>query len=178
MYAWQFAKAQEAARANGWTRFISMQNQLNLLYREEEREMLPLCGVEGVGVIPWSPLARGRLARPFGETTVRSETDGVGKALYKSEDEADRAVIDALAALAAARGEAMASLGLAWHFTKPEITAPIIGAARPHHIKDAVRALDIALTAEEVAALEAPYRPKWPTGMGMPMPAMDRVSVL
>lgn len=178
MYAWQFARAQEVARSHGWTRFISMQNQLNLLYREEEREMLPLCAAEGVGVIPWSPLARGRLTRPWGESTIRSETDVVGKALYKSEDEADRAVIDALAALAAARGEAMASLGLAWHFTKPEVTAPIIGATRPHHIKDAVRALDIALTAEEVAALEAPYRPKWPTGMGMPMPAMDRVSVL
>lgn len=178
MYAWQFARAQEVARSHGWTRFISMQNQLNLLYREEEREMLPLCAAEGVGVIPWSPLARGRLTRPFGQSTIRSETDVVGKALYKSEDEADRAVIDALAALAAARGEAMASLGLAWHFTKPEVTAPIIGATRPHHIKDAVRALDIALTAEEIAALEAPYRPKWPTGMGMPMPAMDRVSVL
>ncbi len=178
MYAWQFARAQEVARSHGWTRFISMQNQLNLLYREEEREMLPLCAAEGVGVIPWSPLGRGRLTRPWGESTIRSETDVVGKALYKSEDEADRAVIDALAALAAARGEAMASLGLAWHFTKPEVTAPIIGATRPHHIKDAVRALDIALTAEEIAALEAPYRPKWPTGMGMPMPAMDRVSVL
>jgi aryl-alcohol dehydrogenase-like predicted oxidoreductase len=177
MYAWQFARAQETARTNGWTRFISMQNQLNLLYREEEREMLPLCAVEGVGVIPWSPLARGRLTRPWGETSVRSESDVVGKVLYKPEDAADRAVVDQLAQLAAARGEAMASLGLAWHFTKPEVTAPIIGATRPQHIADAVRALDIALTAEEVAALEAPYRPKFPTGMGMPMPAMDKVSV-
>ena len=123
MYAWQFAKAQEVARANGWTRFISMQNQLNLLYREEEREMLPLCADQGVGVIPWSPLARGRLTRPHGETTVRSETDVVGKALYKSEDEADRAVVDAVADLARARGAAMASIGLAWHFTKPSCTA-------------------------------------------------------
>jgi aryl-alcohol dehydrogenase-like predicted oxidoreductase len=178
MYAWQFAKAQEVARANGWTRFIAMQNQLNLLYREEEREMLPLCGAEGVGVIPWSPLARGRLTRPFGESTVRSATDVVGKALYKAEDEADRAVIDALAALAAARGEAMASLGLAWHFTKPQVAAPIIGATRAGHIADAVRALDIALSPEEIAAIEAPYRPKFPTGMGMPMPAMDQVSLL
>lgn len=178
MFAWQFARAQEVARANGWTRFISMQNQLNLLYREEEREMLPLCTVEGVGVIPWSPLARGRLTRPWGETSVRSESDVVGKALYKAEDAADRAVVDQLAQLAAARGEAMASLGLAWHFTKPEVTAPIIGATRPQHIADAVRALDIVLTAEEVAALEAPYRPKFPTGMGMPMPAMDKVSVV
>ena len=177
MYAWQFAKAQEAARANGWTRFIAMQNQLNLLYREEEREMLPLCADQGVGVIPWSPLARGRLTRPFGETTVRSETDVVGKALYKAEDAADRAVIDALADLAAQRGAAMASLGLAWHFTKPAVAAPIIGATRPQHIADAVAALDITLTPQEIAALEAPYRPKFPTGMGMPMPAMDKVSV-
>jgi aryl-alcohol dehydrogenase-like predicted oxidoreductase len=177
MYAWQFAKAQEAARANGWTRFISMQNQLNLLYREEEREMLPLCADEGVGVIPWSPLARGRLARPWGEATVRSETDGVGKALYKSEDAADRAVVEALAALAAARNLPMASLALAWHFTRPAVAAPIIGATKAHHIKDAVQALDIALTDEEIAALEAPYRPKWPTGMGMPMPAMDKVTL-
>ena len=178
MYAWQFAKAQEVARAHGWTRFIAMQNQLNLLYREEEREMLPLCATEGVGVIPWSPLARGRLTRPFGESTVRSETDVVGKALYKAEDAADHAVIDALAALAAARGEAMASLALAWHFTKPAVAAPIIGATKPAHIADAVRALDLALSAEEIAALEAPYRPKWPTGMGMPMPAMDQVSLI
>ncbi|WP_301751798.1 aldo/keto reductase [uncultured Erythrobacter sp.] len=178
MYAWQFAKAQEVARANGWTRFISMQNQLNLLYREEEREMLPLCADQGVGVIPWSPLARGRLTRPFGETTVRSETDVVGKALYKAEDAADREVIDALADLAAQRGVPMASLALAWHFTKPQVAAPIIGATKPQHIADAVAALDIALSAEEIAALEAPYRPKFPTGMGMPVPAMDKVSVL
>jgi aryl-alcohol dehydrogenase-like predicted oxidoreductase len=178
MYAWQFAKAQEVARANGWTRFISMQNHLNLLYREEEREMLPLCADQAVGVIPWSPLARGRLTRPWGESTVRSATDVVGKALYKAEDEADRAVVDALAALSAARGEPMASLGLAWHFTRPQVTAPIIGATKPHHIADAVRALDITLSPEEIASLEGPYRPKFPTGLGMPMPAMDRVSVI
>jgi aryl-alcohol dehydrogenase-like predicted oxidoreductase len=177
MYAWQFAKAQEAARANGWTPFISMQNQLNLLYREEEREMLPLCADSGVGVIPWSPLARGRLARPLGEVTVRSETDGVGKALYR-EDEADNAVITALAALAETRGVAMASLALAWQFTRPAITAPIIGATKADHIAAAVAALDIVLGAEEIAALEAPYRPKWPTGLGFAMPGMDQVSVV
>ena len=177
MYAWQFAKAQETARANGWTRFISMQNQLNLLYREEEREMLPLCEAEGVGVIPWSPLARGRLARPAGEETVRSQTDGVGKALYKDADEADRAVIDALEGVAKARDAEMASVALAWHFTKPAVAAPIIGATKTHHIEAAVAALDLELTAEEVAAIEGPYRPKWPTGMGMPMPAMDQVTV-
>ncbi|MBV7266427.1 aldo/keto reductase [Erythrobacter ani] len=177
MYAWQFAKAQETARANGWTAFIAMQNQLNLLYREEEREMLPLCEEEGVGVIPWSPLARGRLARPLGEETVRSETDSVGKMLYK-EDEADNAVVSALADLAEKRGDTMASLALAWHYTHPAVTAPIIGATKPHHIEDAVAALDIALSDDEVALLEKSYRPKWPTGMGMPAPAMDQVSVL
>ncbi|MBI1404381.1 MAG: aldo/keto reductase [Porphyrobacter sp.] len=176
MYAWQFAKAQETARRHGWTPFIAMQNQLNLLYREEEREMLPLCADEGVGVIPWSPLARGRLTRPWGESTVRSETDVVGKALYK-EEEADKAIVDALADLAARRDLPMASLALAWHFTKAPVAAPIIGATKPHHVADAVKALDVALSGEEIAALEAPYRPRWPTGMGMPMPAMDQVSI-
>ena len=177
MYAWQFAKAQETARANGWTRFIAMQNQLNLIYREEEREMLPLCADAGVGVIPWSPLARARLARPRGEETVRSQTDGFGKAIYP-EDAADDAVIDALHVLSQARGEAMASLALAWHFTKAPVAAPIIGASKAHHIEAAVAALDIALSVDEVAALEAPYRPKWPTGLGFAMPGMDQVSVL
>jgi len=176
MYAWQFAKAQGVARANGWTRFISMQNQLNLLYREEEREMLPLCADQGVGVIPWSPLARGRLARPVGETTVRSETDGVGKVLYK-DDKVDDAIITCLAQIAEARGKKMASLALAWHFTKSGVTAPIIGATKSHHITDAVAALDIELTTEEVAQLEAPYCPKWPTGLAMPMAPMDQVTL-
>lgn len=178
MFAWQFAKAQETARANGWTRFISMQNQLNLLYREEEREMLPLCSEEGVGVIPWSPLARGRLTRPVGETTVRSETDGVGKALYADDDDADNAIIDAVGAVADALGAKRASVALAWHFTKAAVSAPIIGATKPHHIDDAVAALDLALTDEEVRALEGPYRPKFPTGMSMSLPPMDTVSVV
>ncbi|MCK0127696.1 aldo/keto reductase [Erythrobacter sp. F6033] len=178
MYAWQFAKAQDVARANGWTRFISMQNQLNLLYREEEREMLPLCADQGVGVIPWSPLARGRLARPVGEDTVRSKTDGVGKMLYKDDEAADQAIITALADIAEKRGASMASVGLAWHFTLPAVAAPIIGASKPHHIEAAVAALDIELTDEELSALEAPYRPKTPTGMGMPLPPMDKVSVV
>jgi aryl-alcohol dehydrogenase-like predicted oxidoreductase len=176
MYAWQFAKAQETARANGWTPFISMQNQLNLLYREEEREMLPLCEDEGVGVIPWSPLARGRLARPLGESTVRSETDGFGKVIYP-EDEADDAVITALECVAKARDVPMATLALAWHFTRPAVAAPIIGASKPHHIDAAVAALEVELTAEEIAAIEAPYRPKNPTGMGMALPGMDQVTV-
>ncbi|MEM7690325.1 MAG: aldo/keto reductase [Pseudomonadota bacterium] len=177
MYAWQFAKAQETARANGWTPFVSMQNQLNLLYREEEREMLPLCEDEGVGVIPWSPLARGRLARPLGEDTVRSETDGVGKALYEEGDEADAAIITALAEIAEARGLAMATIALAWHFTRPAVAAPIIGASKPRHIEAAVAALDVELSEDEIAALEGPYRPKLPTGMGMALPPMNQVSV-
>lgn len=177
MYAWQFAKAQETARANGWTRFISMQNQLNLLYREEEREMLPLCEAEGVGVIPWSPLARGRLARPLGEETVRSQTDGVGKMLYKDADEADAAIITTLADLAEQRGLPMSTLALAWHFTKPSMAAPIIGATQAHHIKAAIAALEVDLTADEVAALEGAYRPKWPTGIGISTPEMDKVSL-
>ncbi|BDI61756.1 aldo/keto reductase [Qipengyuania nanhaisediminis] len=176
MYAWQFAKAQEAARANGWTPFVSMQNQLNLLYREEEREMLPLCEDEGIGVIPWSPLARGRLARPLGEGTVRSETDGFGKVLYP-EDEADNAVITALETLSKERGTPMATLALAWHYTHDSVVAPIVGATKPSHIDDAVAALDITLGDDEIEALEAPYRPKWPTGMGTPMTGMDQVSV-
>jgi aryl-alcohol dehydrogenase-like predicted oxidoreductase len=178
MYAWQFAKAQATARANGWTRFVSMQNQLNLIYREEEREMLPLCEDEGVGVIPWSPLARGRLARAAEEETVRSKTDGVGKVLYKEGEAADRAVIDAVGKIAEARGATRASVALAWHFTKPAVTAPIIGATKQHHIDAAVSALEIELTADEIAALEAPYRPKWPTGMGLALPTMDQVSLL
>ncbi|MEL7189666.1 MAG: aldo/keto reductase [Pseudomonadota bacterium] len=176
MYAWQFAKAQEVARANGWTRFISMQNQLNLLYREEEREMLPLCEDQGVGVIPWSPLARGRLARPVGEETIRSKTDGVGQALYR-EDEADKAVITALEALSKERGESMASLALAWHFTKPGVVAPIVGASKPHHLEAAIAALDIKLSEAETAPLEAPYRAKFPTGLSMGMPQTKKVTV-
>ncbi|MEE4155002.1 MAG: aldo/keto reductase [Erythrobacter sp.] len=176
MHAWQFAKAQETARASGWTAFIAMQNQLNLLYREEEREMLPLCEDEGVGVIPWSPLARGRLARPLGQETVRSRTDGFGKAIYPA-DAADDAIVEALARIAQARGAAMASVALAWHFTRGPVASPIIGASKPHHIADAVAALEIVLSDEEIAALEAPYRPKWPTGLGFAMPAMDRVTV-
>ena len=178
MFAWQFAHMQETARASGWTRFVSMQNQLNLLYREEEREMLPLCAAEGVGVIPWSPLARGRLTRPADEETVRSKTDGVGQRLYKQDDEADRAVIDAVGEIADARGIKRAQVALAWHFTKPQVTAPIIGATKPHHIGDAVAALEVELSSEEIGKLEGPYRPKAPTGLGMPLPPMEQVSVL
>lgn len=164
MFAWQFAKAQEVARANGWTRFIAMQNHVNLLYREEEREMLPLCADQGVGVIPWSPLARGRLARAWDETTVRSETDGFGKLLYRQQEDADRAIVESVGAIAADRGVSRATVALAWHFTKG-VTAPIIGATKPGHIGAALKALTLGLTDEEVARLEAPYLPKAPVGV-------------
>lgn len=169
MFAWQFAKAQEVARANGWTRFIAMQNHVNLLYREEEREMLPLCADQGVGVIPWSPLARGRLARAWDETTVRSETDGFGKLLYRQQEDADRAIVEAVGAIAADRGVSRATVALAWHFTKG-VTAPIIGATKPGHIGAALKAVRLDLTDEEVARLEAPYLPKAPVGVASTAP--------
>ena len=159
MYAWQFATALQVSARHGWTRFVTMQNHVNLLYREEEREMLPLCRAEGVGVIPWSPLARGRLTRDWRETTAREETDEVGKRLYTAAVDADRAVIDAVAAVAAARGVPRAQVALAWLIQKAGITAPIIGASRAGHLEDAVAALALRLTSDEIAALEAPYVP-------------------
>ena len=169
MAAWQFAKAQEVARRRGWTPFVSMQNHVNLLYREEEREMIPLCHDQGVGIIPWSPLARGKLARGWDETTVRSETDGFGKLLYRQQEEADRAIVDAVGAIAAERGVSRATVGLAWHFAKG-ITAPIIGATKDGHIAAAVAAMDVKLTPDEVARLEAPYLPKHPVGIASTAP--------
>jgi aryl-alcohol dehydrogenase-like predicted oxidoreductase len=159
MFAWQFAKAQHVAERHGWTRFVSMQPELNLLYREEEREMLPLCRDQGIAVIPWSPLARGRLARPWGEHTPRVATDKVGQTLFGHTEEADRQVADALAKVAGNRGVPLAQVALAWLLGKPGVTAPIIGASKPGHFDDAVAALSIELSDEEVAALEAPYRP-------------------
>ena len=160
MYAWQFAKALYLSRLNGWTRFVSMQNHLNLLYREEEREMLGLCRSEGVAVIPWSPLARGRLTRAWqSETTKRAETDFFGNKMYSGTEEADRKVVEALGALAEKRGIPRAQLALAWLLAKPGVTAPIVGASKPHHLADAVAALSVKLTADEIAALEAPYIP-------------------
>ena len=164
MFAWQFAKAQEVARANGWTRFISMQNHVNLLYREEEREMLPLCADQGVGVIPWSPLARGKLARAWDETTVRSKTDGFGKMLYRQQEDADRAIVETVGAIAAERDVSRASVALAWHFAKG-VTAPIIGATKPGHIDAACAAMELGLTEDEVRRLEDPYLPKNPVGV-------------
>jgi 1-deoxyxylulose-5-phosphate synthase len=156
MASWQFAQALYTADLNGWTRFVSMQDHYNLLYREEEREMIPLCLDQGVGVIPWSPLARGRLTRDWDESSARSETDEFGRSLY---DEGDRAVVDAVAAVAEARGVPRAQVALAWLGGRPGVTAPIVGATKPEHLDDAVAALDLELTDDEVARLEAPYRP-------------------
>ena len=155
MYAWQFTKALYLADLHGWTRFVSMQNHYNLLYREEEREMIPVCQDQGIGVIPWSPLARGRLARPWDEQTARSETDEFGRMLY---GEGDRPIVERVIEIATAKGIAPASVALAWMLAKPGVTAPIIGATKPSHIDDAVAALEVQLDPEEVASLEKPYR--------------------
>ena len=160
MFAWQFAKALYLADLHRWTRFVSMQNHYNLLYREEEREMMGLCRSEGVGVIPWSPLARGRLARPWqSETTKRYETDLFGKSMYSKTEDADRKVVERLGRISEKRGISQAQFALAWLLSKPGITAPIVGATRPHHLQDAVAALSLRLRPEEIAALEEPYTP-------------------
>jgi 1-deoxyxylulose-5-phosphate synthase len=159
MFAWQFAKAQHTAEMNGWSRFITMQNHLNLLYREEEREMLPLCADMGTGVIPWSPLARGRLTRDWNETSERQNSDAFGKHLYDATAQADRQVIEAVATVAKARDVSRAQIALAWVFGKAEVAAPIIGASKPQHLDDAIAALDITLTPEERVVLEAHYVP-------------------
>jgi 1-deoxyxylulose-5-phosphate synthase len=160
MYAWQFTKALYLANLHGWTRFVSMQNHYNLLYREEEREMLPLCHAEGIGVIPWSPLARGRLTRPWQtESTKRSETDQFSKSLYGPTEEADRRVVDRLGEIAEKRGVPRAQVALAWMLGKPVVTSPIVGATKPNHLQDAAAALSLRLTPDEIAALEEPYTP-------------------
>ena len=156
MWAWQFAKAQHVAAANGWTPFVSMQDHYNLLYREEEREMLPLCADQGVGVLPWSPLARGRLTRGWDEETARSETDQFGKSLYGDED---RPVVDAVTAVAERRGVPRARVALAWLLHQPVVTSPIIGVTKPHHLADAVAAVDLVLSEEELEELQAGYVP-------------------
>ena len=156
MYAWQLAKAQHVAEANGWTRFVTMQDHYNLLYREEEREMLPLCADQGVGVIPWSPLARGRLTREWDVTTARTETDELGRRLY---EDADREIVDRVAEVASARGISRAQVALAWVLSKPVVTAPIVGVTKASHLADAVAAVDVRLEAPEVTRLEEPYRP-------------------
>jgi 1-deoxyxylulose-5-phosphate synthase len=159
MFAWQFAKYLYLAQAHGWARFVTMQNHYNLLYREEEREMLPLCRAEGVGIIPWSPLARGVLAGNRQAGTVRSRTDEFGRDLYDATREADERVVDRVATVATAHGVPPARIALAWLLHKPGMTAPIIGATKPHHLDDAVAALDVKLSPADMAALEAPYVP-------------------
>ncbi|NHN32839.1 aldo/keto reductase [Paenibacillus agricola] len=159
MYAWQFLKALHVADKNGWTRFVSMQNHLNLMYREEEREMLPLCKEEKIGVIPYSPLAKGRLTRDWEETTHRSETDQVQKTQYDPTANADRLVVERVAAIAEKRGVPRAQIAFAWVLQKEPVTAPIIGATKISHLEDAVAALSIKLTPEEIAFLEESYVP-------------------
>jgi aryl-alcohol dehydrogenase (NADP+) len=156
MYAWQFAKMLHAAERGGWARFISMQDHYNLMYREEEREVLPLCADEGIGVVPWSPLARGRLTRDWEAGTARSQTDEFGQRLYR---ESDRSIVEAVAAVAAERGASRAQVALAWLLGKPVVTAPIVGVTKGDQLTDALGALDLRLSPEEVARLEEPYEP-------------------
>ncbi|WP_420782914.1 aldo/keto reductase [Streptomyces sp. LPB2020-019-1HS] len=156
MYAWQFSKAQYTAELGGWTRFVSMQNHYNLLYREEEREMLPLCEDQGVGVLPWSPLARGRLTRDWGTETGRSTTDEFGSRLYQ---DSDRVIVKAVSRIAQERGVPRAQVALAWLLHQDTVTAPIVGASKPGHLEDAVAALELRLTDEEIEQLEEPYVP-------------------
>jgi aryl-alcohol dehydrogenase (NADP+) len=156
MWAWELSKLLHLADTRGWTRFVSMQDHYNLLNREEEREMLPLCRDQGIGVIPWSPLARGRLARPWNVTTNRSEHDAFGSRLYP---ESDRVIVDRVAEVANERAVSMAQVATAWMLSKPGITAPIIGATKPHHIDDAVAAVELTLSDDEIARLEEPYTP-------------------
>jgi aryl-alcohol dehydrogenase (NADP+) len=163
MWAWQFSKALHTADLRGWTRFVSMQNHYNLLNREEEREMLPLCADQRIGVLPWSPLARGRLARAWNDATERSATDEFGSSLYV---ESDRAIVEKVAEVAAQRGVAPAQVALAWLLSKPVVTAPIVGVTKIGHLEDALAALSLTLTEEEIKALEAPYTPHQPAGFG------------
>ena len=164
MYAWQFAKALHVSERNGWTRFVTMQNYVNLLYREEEREMLPLCESEGIGVIPWSPLARGRLTRDWNSSSARSETDEFGRTLYANTEEADRQIVERVSQIAANRAVPRAQVALAWVLQKTSVTAPIVGATKLHHLNDAVAALSLKLTTDEIHLLEERYVPHAVTG--------------
>jgi aryl-alcohol dehydrogenase-like predicted oxidoreductase len=160
MHAWEFGKALAVAKRNGWTRFVSMQNLVNLMYREEEREMLPLCADQGIGVIPWSPQARGRLTRDWDYKSIRTETDeAFGRMFKNTTEEADKRVVNRVAEVAKARGVPRAQIALAWLLHKPVITAPIVGATKLEHLDDALGSLEVKLSAEEIAALEEPYAP-------------------
>jgi aryl-alcohol dehydrogenase-like predicted oxidoreductase len=165
MWAWQFAQAQYTADLNGWTRFVSMQDHYNLLTREEEREMHPFCVDQGVGVIPWSPLARGRLARPWGDdSTTRSTTDEVAGRLYRQHEESDRRIVDAVGAIADERGVPRARVALAWVLHQPAVTAPIVGATKPGQLDEAIAAVDLELSADELRRLSEHYVPHAPEG--------------
>jgi 1-deoxyxylulose-5-phosphate synthase len=159
MYAWQFAKAIYTSRMHGWTEFVSMQDHINLINREEEREMLPFCLDQGIAVIPWSPLARGRLTRGWNERSARLETDEYGKTLYNDFPDSDRLVIEAVGEVAASRGVTRAQVALAWVLHKRGVTSPIVGASKPEHLTEAVAALALKLTADEIEMLEGPYVP-------------------
>jgi aryl-alcohol dehydrogenase-like predicted oxidoreductase len=159
MWAWQFAKLQHAAASNGWTKFVSMQNQVSLTYREEEREMIPLCIDQGVALLPWSPLGGGKLTRPWGTQTKRATTDRYNKTMYEQEEGNARAVVEAVEAVAKARGVPMAQIAMAWVLQKPGVTSPIVGASKLSHIEDAIAAEALTLSADEIAQLEAPYQP-------------------
>jgi aryl-alcohol dehydrogenase-like predicted oxidoreductase len=166
MWAWQFAEMQHVAERHGWTRFVSMQDQYNLLEREEEREMHPFCEHTGVGVIPWSPLARGKLTRPWDAqgSGSRADTDEFGKTLYRQDEAANRAIVDAVQQVAEAHDASMAQIALAWVMRQPAVSAPIVGATKEHHIDDAVAATEITLTDDEVTRLESAYTPRVPSG--------------
>ncbi len=157
MWTWQFAEMQHAADRGGWTRFVSMQDHYNLLMREEEREMLPYCAATGVGTVPWSPLARGRLTRPFDQETARTDTDEFGKKLYRDDD---GRIVDAVAEVARGRGVSPAQVALAWVLRNPVVSAPIVGTTKPHHLDDAVAATTLELDDDEVARLEEHYTPR------------------
>ena len=178
MEAWRFAKMQQVAKENNWTRFISMQPQVNLVYREEEREMIPLCIDQGVGIIPWSPLARGMLTRDWSEKTVRADTDQYSRLIYGKTEEQDKKVVEAVSAVASERGIPRAQIALAWLLGKPGITAPIVGATKARHLDDAVAALDVTLSDAEIERLEAPYIPHEVVGMATLAPFKGKVSVL
>ncbi|HSD64572.1 MAG TPA: aldo/keto reductase [Ignavibacteriaceae bacterium] len=169
MFAWQFCKSLYLAELNGWTRFVSMQPYYNLLYREEEREMLPLCQEEGIGVIPWSPLARGHLARSWEKQsdTLRATNDPYGQSLYEATRDVDEKVVGKVTELAKIRGVSQAQISLAWLFSKPVVTAPIVGTTQLHHLEDAIAALSVKLSDEEIQILEAQYVPHAVTGIGV-----------
>jgi aryl-alcohol dehydrogenase-like predicted oxidoreductase len=159
MFAWQLFKALHVSRMNQWAEFVSMQNEISLIYREEEREMLPLCRDQGIGVVPWSPVGGGMLTRPWGMQTRRSTTDATDRSMYARHDDPARKIVEALAVVAEARQVPMARVALAWVLRKPEVTAPIFGATRVSHVEDALSAFKLELSSDEIAALELPYRP-------------------